>query len=148
MGHTMGDTAYCALKGLEPFDGEKTEFSTWARVLDFQFQFVVPASLGISSFEEIKEKNIKLNLGTNTYGSSAEMCTRLVLEAYGITYDWIEENGGSTTFTGFSDGVIHILDRESVRKYKIHIKRTENGNGREQRIKIVRHTKKILTLHL
>lgn len=110
MGHTMGDTAYCALKGLEPFDGEKTEFSTWARVSDFQFQFVVPASLGISSFEEIKEKNIKLNLGTNTYGSSAEMCTRLVLEAYGITYDWIEENGGSTTFTGFSDGVTLMQD--------------------------------------
>lgn len=43
---------------------------------------------------------------------------------------------------------IHILDRGSVRKYKIHIKRTENGNGREQRIKIVRHTKKILTLRL
>lgn len=110
MGHTMGDTAFCAMNGLEPFDSPKTDFRTWARVSDFQFQFVIPESLGVSSFEEIKEKNIKLNLGTNTYGSSAEMCTRLVLEAYGITYEWIEENGGSITFTGFSDGVTLMQD--------------------------------------
>lgn len=110
LGHTMGDTAFCAVNGLAPFDGVKENFRVWARVSDFQFQFIVPASLGVSSFEEIKEKGIKLNLGTNTAGSSAEAITRYVLEAYGITYDWIKEHGGSTTFTSFSDGVVLMQD--------------------------------------
>ena len=29
---------------------------------------------------------------------------QLVLDAYGISYDWIKENGGSVTFTSQSDG--------------------------------------------
>lgn len=110
LGHTMGDTAFCAVNGMAPFDAKKDNFRVWARVSDFQFQFVVPASLGVSSFEEIKEKGIALNLGTNTAGSSAEAITRYVLEAYGITYDWIKENGGSTTFTSFADGVVLMQD--------------------------------------
>lgn len=110
MGHTMGDTAYCATKGMQPFDGVKDNFCTWARVSDFQFQFIVPVSLGVTSFQDIFDKGIALNLGTNNAGSSAEAITRYVLEEYGITYDWIKEHGGSTTFTSFSDGVVLMQD--------------------------------------
>lgn len=75
-----------------------------------RFHFVVLGSLGINSIEEIKEKKIPLKISVGRRGSGVEMGTRRILEEYGITYEDIENWGGSILHFGYADQHRMILD--------------------------------------
>lgn len=73
---------------------------------------------GIESLRDIKDKEIPVRVITNPDGTLAEYNTRLTLEAYGLSYEMIEEFGGSVELTSndvikskFQDGTadLHIL---------------------------------------
>jgi TRAP transporter TAXI family solute receptor len=57
---------------------------------------------GITSLEEVARKKMPVRIVTQPQGSASEASTRLVLEAYGMTYDQIKSWGGSVTPTATS----------------------------------------------
>ncbi|MFD1038406.1 TAXI family TRAP transporter solute-binding subunit [Virgibacillus byunsanensis] len=72
----------------------------------------------INSLKDIADNEIAVNLYANEPGTLAEYNTKLTLEAYGMSYDMIEEFGGSIEFTSndviqtaFQDGNadLHIM---------------------------------------
>jgi TRAP transporter TAXI family solute receptor len=54
---------------------------------------------GITSLEEVARKKMSVRIVTQPQGSASEASTRLVLEAYGMTYEDIKSWGGSVTPT-------------------------------------------------
>jgi len=54
---------------------------------------------GITSLEEVARKKLPVRVVTQPRGSASEASTRLVLEAYGMTYEDIKSWGGSVTPT-------------------------------------------------
>lgn len=70
----------------------------------------------INSLAEIKEKQLAVHIGTASKGSLNEYMCRLILEAYGLSYDDIKSYGGSVTLTSmsvlrsmFKDGRIDMI---------------------------------------
>jgi TRAP transporter TAXI family solute receptor len=57
---------------------------------------------GVTSLEEVARKKMPVRIVTQPQGSASEASTRLVLEAYGMTYDQIKSWGGSVTPTATS----------------------------------------------
>jgi len=57
---------------------------------------------GITSLEEVAKKKMPVRVVTQPQGSASEASTRLVLEAYGMTYQDIKSWGGSVTPTATS----------------------------------------------
>ena len=57
---------------------------------------------GITSLEEVARKKMPVRVVTQPQGSASEASTRLVLEAYGMTYQDIKSWGGSVTPTATS----------------------------------------------
>ena len=57
---------------------------------------------GVTSLEEVARKKMPVRIVTQPQGSGSEASTRLVLEAYGMTYDQIKSWGGSVTPTATS----------------------------------------------
>lgn len=113
MGHTMGDLVFAAERELEPFEGGRPHVKTIANVMDFEFQFVIAKGTGITSFEDIKEKQYPLRLVPGVKGYSGELATQRVLEAYGITYEDIKSWGGEVLFVAWSDGVALMQDNHA-----------------------------------
>jgi len=57
---------------------------------------------GITSLEEVAKKKMPVRVVTQPQGSASEASTRLVLEAYGMTYQDIKSWGGAVTPTATS----------------------------------------------
>lgn len=74
-----------------------------AGYLDEYFVGIVARKdLGITDLAQLKEKKPKLNLMTVPVGGLGEVANRLILEAYGMTYNDIKSWGGSVEHTDFN----------------------------------------------
>lgn len=58
---------------------------------------VARGDLDITSLQDIKDKGLAIDLITVQRGGAGEALARMALEAYGMDYDTLKENGGSVT---------------------------------------------------
>lgn len=92
-------TAYTAIAGAEPFTEPYPDVRAVATLNpNSTFHFLVLKNTGLTSIEQIKEKNFPLKISVNKKGSTMELASKAVLEAYGITYQDIEKWGGKVFF--------------------------------------------------
>jgi TRAP transporter TAXI family solute receptor len=114
---TMNNNAMWAINGICGFDEKATNIRALLGGLDRYFVGVmVRSDLGISSLDDIAKKKPKLNFYTQEKGSTAEKIASQVLEACGLTYESIEQFGGSVHFTdaeaitnAFKDGYCDVF---------------------------------------
>ena len=99
----QNDITYYAVKGEEMFkEGGKVENLTGiASLYPETCQFVVREDSGIKKIEDLKGKRVAVGAA----GSGAEANARQILEAYGITYDDVDEQ-----FLSFAEGSYALKD--------------------------------------
>ena len=99
----QNDITYYAVNGLEMFkEGGKIEnLFGIASLYPETCQFVVREDSGIRSINDLKGKRVAVGAA----GSGAEANARQILEAYGITYDDVDEQ-----FLSFAEGAYAIKD--------------------------------------
>ncbi|MBQ9478596.1 MAG: TAXI family TRAP transporter solute-binding subunit [Selenomonadaceae bacterium] len=103
LGIVQNDITYYAVNGTEMFDetGKIENLRGVASLYPETCQFVVLESSGIKSINDLKGKMVAVGAA----GSGAEANARQILEAYGITYDDVNEQ-----FLSFADGAIALKD--------------------------------------
>jgi TRAP transporter TAXI family solute receptor len=90
-----------AEKGFGPFPKPVQNLRGLIGSLDQYYQRItLQKNSPINSLAEIKAKHLAVHIGTNTPGSLNEYMTRLILQAYGLTYADIKSYGGSVTEAG------------------------------------------------
>ncbi|SKA22461.1 TAXI family TRAP transporter solute-binding subunit [Consotaella salsifontis] len=109
-GHTSSGLAFSAYQGLEPFKDKAENIRGMAKFMDSIFQFAILDSAPVKSFEEIKQQHYPLKLAVGPKGRENELLSRRVLEAYGITYDMIEDWGGRIEFVNIGDASSLLRD--------------------------------------
>jgi len=72
--------------------------------------FFVTEDSGITSIDQIKEKKYPLRLCVGTEMTQTEFVARMVLDAYGMSYNDIKSWGGKVTFASFAEIVTLIRD--------------------------------------
>ena len=88
-----------ALAGEYPYSQKLENIRGITRVYpDSAYHFVVTAESGLTSIEDIKRKKYPLRLSVMYRGSLMETSSKVLLEAYGITYEDIESWGGKVYF--------------------------------------------------
>jgi len=87
-----------AMEGAGPFDGKKMPNLRAVAVLHEEAaqHFIVRTSAGVKSYPDIATHPFKVNM--NTKDSFMEVVAKATLEAYGISYDQIRNNGGAVDF--------------------------------------------------
>ncbi len=100
----QNDITYYAVNGLEMFkeSGKIENLSGIASLYPETCQFIVREDSGIKSINDLKGKRVAVGAA----GSGAEANARQILEAYGITYDDVEEQ-----FLSFAEGAYAIKDK-------------------------------------
>ena len=99
MGLSFGLTALQAYEGKGDFKTPlKNLRAVCALIPTNAFQFVMTDKSGINSFEEIKTKKFPLKVSVDSKGSTGDIITAAVLNAYGITYDDIKKWGGEVFY--------------------------------------------------
>jgi len=107
-------TAYTAIKGTEPFKEAYPEVRAIATLNPSStFHFLVLKNTGLTSIEELKDKKYPLRISVNKQGSTMELASRAVLEAYGITYRDIESWGGKVYFLSTKESMESIDDGQA-----------------------------------
>ena len=103
LGIVQNDIAYYAINGTEMFEesGKVENLRGMASLYPETCQFVVLESSGIKSIADLKGKMVAVGAA----GSGAEANARQILEAYGLTYDDVNEQ-----FLSFADGAIALKD--------------------------------------
>lgn len=98
---TQGYAYEDAVHGVNDFeaDGAMDNVSVICSTAISYMYFVSTASSGVKTVEDIANSN----LNCNTAGGGVEIATRRILEAYGITYDDVTQNGGTLNYQGLSD---------------------------------------------
>lgn len=112
-----------AVNGAEVFKQPLKNLRGLTGSLDQYYEVVViRAGLGITSLKEVKEKKLPIRLHTVRPNGTGETGAKLLLAAYGITYNDIKSWGGTVeqttrtaTSTAFQDGradmYIHSVNR-------------------------------------
>jgi TRAP transporter TAXI family solute receptor len=95
MGLAFGLTSLQAVKGEGDFKTPLSKLrAVCALIPNNAFQFIIRENAGITSFEQIKAKKFPLKVSVDSKGSTGDLLTSAVLNAYGITYADIEKWGG------------------------------------------------------
>jgi len=102
----MSDAVYNGYRGLGKFRHEQTHVRHFASAYTNILQIAVPKNSPIRGIADLKDKNI--SPGKAGWGGT-EMA-RLVLEAHGITFDSIRQNGGTVHHVDYSDSVALMKD--------------------------------------
>lgn len=103
-----------AIKGLSPYQAKMPELKMLVGNLDtYWYLFAVRAEVPVKSFKELKAKKYPLRLVVLPKGSSGEWDTRIVLGAYGITYQDIRSWGGKVTHVSFGTAVEMVKDGQA-----------------------------------
>ena len=97
----QNDITYYAINGKEMFEEKVENLSGIASLYPETCQFVVTEKSGIKSIMDLKGKRVAVGAA----GSGAEANARQILEAYGITYNDIEEQ-----FLSFAEGSYALKD--------------------------------------
>lgn len=98
LGLTHSVIAVAGVKGIDPFKEKYTNVRGVISLYTSQLQFMVNPKTGIESISEIKEKKAKIRLAVGDPGSTGELATKRLLNAYGITYQDIESWGGKVLY--------------------------------------------------
>ncbi|CEP66490.1 TRAP transporter solute receptor, TAXI family [Moorella glycerini] len=69
---------------------------------EYYFGIVARKDLGITDLAQLKEKKPKIHLMTVPVGGLGEVATKLVLQAYGVSYDDIKSWGGTVEHSDFN----------------------------------------------
>lgn len=109
---TTTDSANTAVNGWDSFTEAipLEDVSTIARLYFAKIQFVVLNSLGVNSFEEIKREKVPLKISVCVRDSGMEKAARRILGEYGITFEDIENWGGSVVYFGQTESVRMLGD--------------------------------------
>ncbi len=97
----QNDITYYAINGKEMFADKVNNLKGIASLYPETCQFVTLESSGIKSIDELKGKKVAVGAS----GSGAEANARQILQAYGISYDDIDEQ-----FLSFAEGANALKD--------------------------------------
>ncbi|MFZ5646957.1 MAG: TAXI family TRAP transporter solute-binding subunit [Bacillota bacterium] len=107
-------TAYTAIKGTDPFKEAYPDIRAVATLNpDSTFHFLVMKNTGLNSIEDIKSQKYPLRISVNKTGSTMELTSKAVMEAYGMTYKDIENWGGKVYFLSTKESMDLIDDKQS-----------------------------------
>lgn len=98
LGLTHSSIAVAALKGIDPFEKKYANLKGVAALYTSSLQFVVNPKLNIESIAAIKENKMPLKIAVGDPGSTGELATKRMFNAYGITYDDIVDWGGKVFY--------------------------------------------------
>lgn len=101
MAIVQNDIAYYAVNGQNIFDKKIETLRGIASLYPETFQFVTTMESGIMTVEDLKGKRVAVGVK----GSGVEANVRQILQAYGMTYDDIEEQ-----FLSFAEGANALKD--------------------------------------
>lgn len=91
-----------ALAGEYPYKQKHQQIRGISRIYpDSAYHFVVTEESGITSIEEIRQQKYPLRLNVMYQGSLMETSSRVLLEAYGMSYEDIESWGGRIYFRAY-----------------------------------------------
>jgi TRAP transporter TAXI family solute receptor len=90
--------AVAGVKGEDPFDQAYPNVQGVAAFYGSPLQFAVSPKLGLTSIGDIKDNKAPIKLAVGDPGSTGELATKRILEAYGMTYADIESWGGQILF--------------------------------------------------
>jgi len=120
LGHNVSTRWAC--RGEVAFDAPLLKVRALVGGLDAFFMGVfVTERSGITSIDQIRDRKQPFRLLTVPLGGMGEFGARQILGAYGMSYDWVKQGGGSVrhvgrpaTASGFQDGTadawIHIVN--------------------------------------
>lgn len=95
-------TAKLAYEGFSPFKEKMTNLRLIAAPIDiYWFGFAATSYSDVMSFDDIINPKRPIRIGTSTVGGLAEHQFKIVLEAYGLSYDDLKAKGVSIMFAGF-----------------------------------------------
>jgi len=98
-------SAELAREGKAPYV-KNTDLRFVATYYNTYWQFLARKGSGIKSFEDLLGKRI----GVGTKGQHQSYTFETLLDFYGLSYDKIEEAGGSVSWVGYSDGLSMLQD--------------------------------------
>ena len=104
-------TSYTAIQGVAPFTEAYPEVRAVATLNpNSTFHFLVLKETGLTSIDDLKDKKYPLRISVNKQGSTMELASKAVLNAYGITYQDIESWGGKVYFLSTKETMESIDD--------------------------------------
>jgi len=111
VGFCNNTVARWAVQGKVAFPKPIPEIRGMVGALDkYYLAAVATKRSGITSLEDVAKKKMPVRIVTQPVGSSGEVSLRLLLEAYGITYDDIKSWGGSVTPTSTGVASAQMID--------------------------------------
>lgn len=100
LGLLFGAAANWAIQGKVAFPKKMDVITGMVGGLDKYYAGVMATKRsGITSLEEVAKKKLPVRIVAQPMGSASEFSMRLILQAYGMTYDQIKSWGGSVTPT-------------------------------------------------
>ena len=92
-------TARFAYEGHKPFDEKHENIRAVAAIIpENTFQMVAPVSAPFDSVEEVVQNDISIRYSAGEKDALGDVVSAAIFEAYGLTYEEIEENGGEINF--------------------------------------------------
>lgn len=99
-----------ASKGNDPYKKEYKNLRAIAFLHTSDVQVIVDRRSGIRSIEDFKTKPVRISVDTKN--SFMEIAVRAVLNAYGITYEDIEQRGGKVNFSSSTQALEQMRNRQ------------------------------------
>ncbi|HKI98677.1 MAG TPA: TAXI family TRAP transporter solute-binding subunit [bacterium] len=106
IGWSYGHTVYNGYVGRGVFKSPQKNIRFFATLYPAGFQVAVPKDSPIHSFADMKNKNIS----PGKAGWTGTAFANSVLGAYGLSFDKIQENGGTVHYVDYNDSVALMKD--------------------------------------
>ena len=111
LGLLFGAAANWAIQGKVAFPKKIDVLTGLVGGLDKYYAAVMATKRsGITSLEEVAKKKLPVKIVAQPVGSASEFSMRLILEAYGMTYDGIKSWGGAVTPTSTGVAQAQMMD--------------------------------------
>jgi hypothetical protein len=111
LGLLFGAAANWAIQGKVAFPKKIDVLTGLVGGLDKYYAAVMATKRsGITSLEEVAKKKLPVKIVAQPVGSASEFSMRLILEAYGMTYDGLKSWGGAVTPTSTGVAQAQMMD--------------------------------------
>ncbi|MBM4330669.1 MAG: TAXI family TRAP transporter solute-binding subunit [Deltaproteobacteria bacterium] len=111
LGFLFGATANWAVQGKVAYSKKIDAITGLVGGLDkYYAAMMATRRSGITSLEEVAKKKLPVRFVAQPMGSASEFSMRLILEAYGMTYDEIKSWGGAVTPTSTGVAQAQMVD--------------------------------------
>lgn len=92
-------TATFAFEGTTPFEEKHESIRAVAAIMPINiFQLVAPKSAPFDSIEEVVNNQVSIRYSAGEKDALGDLVSASIFEAYGVTYDDLEANGGEVNF--------------------------------------------------